>query len=103
MSRSPIRQKTVIEGDRIYNVWEQTSRGTILAHNAERRKDNPRKSDWIKPLASIPLEDHAVLSRERPDLFRDRRRLERFINSSEGKKFRTTPRGRSRNFSFGGV
>jgi hypothetical protein len=100
--KSPVRQSTHVEDGKFYNVWEQPDRGLILAENARRRGFNPRKSDWIKPMATIPLEDREVLKRKRPDLFEDRRKMEKWLNSSEGRPYSNTPRGRSRNFSFGG-
>ena len=103
MAKGSVKQRIVVEGDRVYNVWDQPNRGQILEENAEKRKTNPRKSQWMKPLASIPEMDREELKQKNPDLFRDRRKLEKFVNTSDGSKYRTTPKGRSRNFSFGGL
>jgi len=102
MARSPIRQRIVEEDGKLLNVWDQPSRKACLEENRERRKVNPRKSDWIRPMASIPQLDKEVLQKRRPELFQDHRQLEKFINSSDGAAYRTTPRGKARNFSFGG-
>ena len=102
MSR-PIRQRVVAEDGRLYNTWDQPGRKACLDDNRQRQQSNPRKSDWIKPLAAIPILDQEVLQQRDPELFKDRRKLERFINSSDGRAYRTTPRGRARNFSYGGL
>ena len=99
----PVRQKIVREGDKVYNVWTQPEQREVYRQNEEDRKRNPRKSDWIKPAARMSEVDREVLKRRRPEIFEDRRKFEKYLNTSEGSRFRTTPRGRSRNFSFGGV
>lgn len=103
MSRSPVRQRTVVEGDRVYNVWEQPGRDKALEDNAERRKVEPRKSSWAKPLASIPEVDREELRQRRPEVLKSQKALERFVNSADGAKYRVRPRGKSRGFSFGGI
>jgi hypothetical protein len=103
VAKGKVKQRTYYEDGKLYNVWVQPDRAEMLNANAERRKVNPRKSDWIRPAASIPTVDREVLKKKRPEIFEDRRKLERFLNSADGMKYRTTPRGRSRNISFGGI
>ena len=98
-----VKQRIAREDGRLYNVWEQPERHACLEENRERAKANPRKSDWIKPLGSIPTLDRELLKQRDPELFQDRRKLERFFNSADGRKYRTTPRGKARNTSFGGL
>lgn len=99
--RDPIRQRTVREGDKLYNDWKQPNRRAILEQAQERRKTASR----VDLGAQIPKLDREVLSKRYPEalVHGDRRALEKFLNSSDGSKYRTTPRGRSKPRSFGGI
>lgn len=99
---SVIRQRTVFEGGKIYNDWKQPGRREILKDNIRRQhQEAPRKS--VGYAASFPKLDSEVM-RKRLDEFRnDSRKLEKFLNSSEGRPYRVTPKRRARAFSFGGI
>jgi len=91
------------DGDRLVSVRHQPGRKKILEQAARERQTQPRKSDFMKPLARIDHEKLEQLSRKNPDVARgDRRAMERWLNTSEGAPYRTTPRGASRAFVFMG-
>lgn len=96
-----IRQRTVVEDGKVYNDWKQPNRRNILARNAEDQKVRGRAGEGLR----IPTLDMQVLKKRYPDalVHDDPKALRKFLNSSEGRQYRTTPRGKSRAFSFGGI
>ena len=99
-----IKTRIVREGDMLYNVWTQPDRRETFESNREQQQKNARRSDFAKPLCRVPELDMALLRKDRPDLGRgDKRAWEKYLNTSEGRKYRTTPKGRSSNRSFGGL
>lgn len=96
-----IKQRTVVEDGKVYNDWKQPNRRAILARNVEDRKSKGKAGEGLR----IPTLDMAVLKKKYPDalVHDDPKALKKFMNSSEGAQYRTTPRGKSRAFSFGGI
>lgn len=104
--REPLKVSLAVDGDTLRSRWEQPGGEEIIKENLRQQHESPaRRSDFIQPLARIPVLEKERWRREgREDLLRgDKRAMERFLASSEGRAFRTTPRGRSRAFSFGGI
>jgi hypothetical protein len=62
-----------------------------------------RKSDFMRPMASIPTIVMEKLKTTNPDVARgDAKATERWLNTSEGREYRTTPKGASRAFVWMG-
>ena len=102
---SVIRQRTVAEGGRVYNDWKQPGRREILRENLRRQADSGSVRKGVRLAMDIPILDREVLIKKYPEALKhgDRKALTKFLLSSEGRPYRTTPRGRSRAFSFGGI
>lgn len=101
--RSPVKQRTKLEGGRLYNDWKQPGRREILTGNLalQANSDRPKSLAFS---ARIPILDREVLAKRHPEAMNgERRALEKFLNSSEGRPYRTSPKGRSRGKSYGGI
>lgn len=104
-----MRQKAAVDRQgRLTVRTEQPGAEAILKDNLRRQVDPAaaiRKSDFMQPLARIPEIVTEHWRREgRQDLLRgDRKAMERYLNSSEGRALRTAKRGKARSFSFGGI
>ncbi len=105
---SRIRQKTVREGDKLYNVWEQPGRERVL-EQAERVRNGggSRPMKWGQLSASIPELDYRLMTRDNPELACADRKVQarawsKFLSSSEGRKYSTVNRGKSRGFVYMG-
>jgi hypothetical protein len=102
--QEPVRQRTVKDGDTWVNDWKQPGRRAIIEQNLRDASQGQRKSEFGQIGARIPTLDREVLSKTHPEAMRgNKKALEKFLNSSEGRIYRTTPRGRSRSKSFGGI
>jgi len=91
------------EGSRITSVRHQPGRRKVLEQNAADREGGHRKSDFMRPMARFDHEAHETLKAKYPDAMRgDTRAMERFLNTSEGRKYSLTKRGASRAFVWMG-
>jgi hypothetical protein len=102
MSRkAPFRTRIRVDGTTLSTRIEQPDESDVLAENL-RRQNNSGHRLWS---ASFPDITREVWRREgREDLLRgDRKALEKYVASPEGRKYSTMPRGRSRAFSRGGL
>lgn len=92
----PIRQRVVVEGDRVYNVWDQPGRGLILDGNRQihdRRTARKLGEELGQAHFRIPLTDLELLQAKYPELAaRDasvqRKAWVRFYNSPESAPYR---------------
>lgn len=102
---SVIRQRTVAEGGRVYNDWKQPGRREILKENLRQQADSGSVRKNVRMAMDIPILDREVLIKKYPEALKygDRKAIDRFLHSSEGRPYRTSPRGRTRPFSFGGI
>lgn len=105
-----VRQKTVREGDRIYNVWDQPDRGLVLDANRRVQNDrSARKMSWAEPHLRIPHLDLELLKQRFPELASTdgqikKRAWVRFYNSAEARPYRVRIRsGGATNRSVGGI
>ncbi len=91
------------EGADIVSVQRQPDADRVAESAARKRNRSARKSDFMRPAAEIPHIVQERLKRTNPDVARgDRKAMEKWLNSSEGKPFRTTPKGSSRSSIFMG-
>lgn len=95
-----IKQRTVVEGDRVYNVWDQpaTERQAVLDGNTRVRNDRTaRRLDWGQPHLRIPELDLELLKQRNPDLASADGQVRRkawiaFYNSAEALPYRVRPK-----------
>lgn len=85
------------DGADIVSVQRQPDADRVIESAARKRAKGARKSDFMRPAAEIPHIVQEQLRRTNPDVARgDRRAMEKWLNSSEGRAFRTAPKGSSR-------
>lgn len=90
------QQRNVVEGDRVYNVWDQPERGAILDANRSILNDRRARKlagDWAAPHLRIPELDLELLKQRNPDLASPdgqirRRAWVQFYNSPESAPYR---------------
>jgi hypothetical protein len=104
-----IRQRTVLEGGRVYNDWQQPDRDRKMAEVARiRRERAARKMAWGQPALEIPELDLAMLKLRNPDLDAPDRATKlaawrRFMASPESAPYRVQARGGATARSVGGI
>jgi hypothetical protein len=102
MSRkAPWKTRIRVDGATLSTRIEQPDESEVLADNL-RKQNNSGHRNWS---ASFPEIQREVWRRQgREDLLRgERKALEKYVASPEGRRFSTMPRGRSRAFSRGGI
>lgn len=101
MSKAPLRTAVRVDDRKVSTRITQPNESDILAAN-RRAQQTPGGRGWGARIPDITREKWRREGRE--DLLRgDRKALERYVASPEGRKYSTMPRGRSRAFSFGGL
>lgn len=92
-----VRQRTVVDGDKVHNVWEQPERAAILESNRAVRNDRTaRRMDWGQPHLRIPEVDLELLKQRNPELSAPDGQVRRaawikFYNSPESAPYRVRP------------
>lgn len=104
---SSIRQRTVVDGDQVHNVWEQPDRAAILDANRRILNDrSARRMEWAQPHLRIPEIDLELLKKANPDLASPDGQIRRaawvrFYNSPESAPYRVRVKsGGATNRSF---
>lgn len=98
--RNSLRIQTRVEGTTLHTRVTQPNESEILQANHRQRMAGPNKG-WGARITDIERERWRRAGRE--DLLKgDRKALEKFIASPEGRKYDLMPRGKSRGFSAGG-
>ena len=101
MPKAPLRTAVRVENRKVSTRITQPNESEILAANRQAQQ-TPGGRGWGARVTDIQREQWRRQGRE--DLLRgDRKALEKYIASPEGRKYSTMPRGRSRAFSFGGL
>lgn len=97
----PTRTQVRVDGTTLSTRITQPDESEVLADNL-RDQANSGHRLWSARFPVIEREKWRRQGRE--DLLRgDRKALEKYVASPEGRKYSTMPRGRSRAFSFGGI
>lgn len=101
MPRAPLRTSVRVDDRKLSTRITQPNESEILAAN-RKAQQTPGNRGWAARITDIEREKWRREGRQ--DLLRgDRKALEKFVASPEGRKYSTMPRGRSRAFSFGGL
>lgn len=106
----PIVQRTVREGEKVYNDWTQPERAQIFEDNKRVMADrSARKMGWAEPHLRIPELDLELLKQRNPELaspdgVTKRRAWIKFYNSPASAPYRVRVRsGGATNRSVGGI
>lgn len=98
---APFRTRVRVDDRKLSTRLEQPNESEILAAN-RKAQQTPGARGWGARITDIEREKWRREGRQ--DLLRgDRKALEKFVASPEGRKYSTMPRGKSRSFSFGGL
>lgn len=104
MARAPFRTQVRVDGSKVSTRITQPGMEQLLADNLRKQRgaDNSGRRQWSARIPDLTREQWRREGRE--DLLRgDRKALEKYVASPEGRVFSTMPRGKNRGFSAGGL
>lgn len=104
MAREPFKTAVRVDGTKLSTRITQPGMEQLLNDNLKRQRGagNSSHRKWSARIPELTREQWKREGRE--DLLKgDRRALEKYVASPEGRVFSTMPRGKNRGFSCGGI